>query len=60
MGLNPESREVKDKAINNVGLPSRNRYNIFVSNAVDELKIGGNVAKAQVWATLAQAEAEAM
>ena len=46
-----------DRVIKNVKLPSRSRYNLFVSNAVDELKIGGSTDKALVWALVALAEA---
>lgn len=46
-----------DEAVEAVGLPNRKRYNWFVYEAVNQTKIGGHNGKAQVFATLALAEA---
>lgn len=48
---------VKDAVIEAVGIPSRDRYNFLVALTLDEVKKGGDIAKAQVFASLAQAEA---
>ena len=47
----------KDQAIESIGLPSRERYNRLVAEALDNLKAGGDPLAAQVYARLAQAEA---
>lgn len=54
---NPLKEDYWELALSSVGLPGRKRYNIMVANAADELKMGGDVAKAEAWATLALAEA---
>jgi hypothetical protein len=53
----PLKEEFWENALESVGLPSRKRYNTMVANAANELKMGGDTAKAGAWATLALAEA---
>jgi replication-associated recombination protein RarA len=53
-----EQRRKADRAIEDVGLPSRQRYNIFVNQAVEMTKLGSDHPQhAIVFAVLALAEA---
>lgn len=51
------SKITDDMVVEAVGLPSRKRYNKFVAMSTEEMKRGGDLAKAETWARLALAEA---